>query len=208
MAALTVSCASHTMSTYCGLHVQTKARASVVADIEEYAGLNHRPRVVQTTTANTFGKLYENEFIPSETQQPTKFALIAEQPDWLTIHYNSFLPLRELAADISRKLNSVAIIVLAQTVSSAYYLAVFRGGEHLRTLQFADGEWLRQEGTALPFEPNPLGKNISEEGEEPYYWFDDEPIREYCEHLGLKLWTHAWIQMKNPEWTIVRVRAD
>ena len=61
----------------------------------------------------------------------------------------------------------VAIIVLAQTVSSAYYLAVFRGGDHLRTIQFADGEWLRQEGTALPFEPNPLGKNISEEGEEP-----------------------------------------
>jgi len=26
-----------------------------------------------------------------------------------------------------------------------------------------------------------------------------------CEHLGLKLWTHAWIQMENPEWTIVRV---
>ena len=94
---------------------------------------------------------------------------------------------------------------MAQSVSSAYYLAVFRAGEHLRTIEFADGEWLRQEGTPLPFEPSPLGKNISEEGEEPYYWFNAEPVREYCEHLGLKLWTHAWIQMENPEWTIVRV---
>ncbi len=185
--------------------MQTKAKDSVVALIEEYAALNHRPRVVQTTTAKTLGKLYGDEFIASETQQPTKFALIAEQADWLTIHYNSFLPLRELAADISRKLDTVVVIVMAQSVSSAYYLAVFRGGEHLRTLEFADGEWLRQEGTPLQFEPSPLGKNLSEEGDEPWYCFDEEPVREYCEHFGLKLWTHAWIQMESLEWTVVRV---
>jgi hypothetical protein len=193
------------MSTYCGLHVHTNAKDSVVADIEEYAAINHRPRVVQTTKAKTLGQLYGEEFLCSETQQPTKFALITEQPGWLTIHYNSFLPLRELATDISRRLDTVAILVKAQSVSGAYYLAVFRAGEHLRTIEFADGEWLRQEGTPLPFEPSPLGKNISEEGEEPYYWFGEAPVREYCEHLGLKLWTHAWIQMENPQWTIVKV---
>src|SRR5258708_2010282 len=149
------------MSTYCALHVQTKDRQSVIGDIERYLAVNHRGRVVQTTTANTFGQLYGDEFICSQTQQPTKFALITEQSDWLTIHYNSFLPLRELAADISRKLATIAVIVVAQSVSSAYYLAVFRAGEHLRTIEFADGEWRRQEGTPLPFEPSPLGKNIS-----------------------------------------------
>lgn len=185
--------------------MQTIAKGAVVAEIEEYAALNHRPRVVRTTTAKTFGQLYGEEFLCSETQQPTKFALITEQPRWFTIHYNSFLPLRELATDISGKLNTVAVLVRAQSVSSAYYLAVFRAGEHLRTIEFADGEWLRQEGAPLPFEPTPLGKNISGEGEEPYYWFGDEPVREYCEHLGLKLWTHSALEMENPEWTIVKV---
>ncbi len=191
------------MSTYCALHVQTKDRESVVGDVEKYLAHNHQDCVVQTTAAATFGKLYGEEFICSQTQQPTKFALIAEQPDWLTIHYNSFLPVRELATTISRKLDTVVIIVMAQSVSSAYYLAVFRAGEHLRTIEFADGEWLRQEGVPLPFEANPLGENIAEEGKEPWYWFDSEPVREYCEHLGLKLWTHAWIEMENPEWTIM-----
>lgn len=193
------------MSTYCALHVQTENGQSVVSEIERYLALNHRGRVVQTTAAETFGKLYGEEFLCSETQQPTKFALISEQPGWFTIHYNCFLPVRELATDISRKLEALAIIVMAQSVSSAYHLGIYRGGEHLRTIEFADGEWLRQEGTPLPFEPSPLGRNISGEGKDPWYWFDDEPTREYCEHLGLKLWTHAWMQVEHPEWTVIRV---
>lgn len=193
------------MGTYCALHVQTKERESVVSDIERYLALGHRGRVVQTTAAESFGGLYGEEFICSQTQHPTKFALISEQPDWITIHYNCFLPLLELATDLSRNLGTLAIIVMVQSVSSAYYLGVYRDGKHLRTIEFSDGEWLRQEGTPLSFESSPLGRNVSEEGEEAWYWFDAEPTREYCEHLGLKLWTNAWIQEEHPEWTIVTV---
>jgi hypothetical protein len=192
------------MSTYCALHVQTQDRQSIVGEIERYLAFSNRGRIVQTTAANTIGKLYGDEFICSQ-QQPSKFAIMSEQPRWLTIHYNSFLPVRELAADISRRVDTVAIIVMAQSVSSAYYLSVYRAGEHLRTIEFADGEWIRQEGTPLSFEPSPLGTNIADEGEEPCYCFENESVRQYCEHFGLKLWEHAWLRMPNPEWTIVRI---
>src|SRR5687767_14496365 len=162
------------MSTYCAVHIKTSDRQSVINELQRYLALNHAGRVIHTTTTDSFGKLYKEEFICSETQSPTKFALFAEQSDWFTAHYNSFYPLRELAADISRKLDTVAIIVIAQSVSSGYYLGVYSNGEHLRTIEFADGEWLRREGIPLPFEPSPLGRNICAEGEEPRYWFEDE----------------------------------
>lgn len=190
------------MSTYCTLHVQTKDKQAIVAELEQYLALNHRGRVVRTITADTHWPLYGDEFICSEKQQPTKFALVTEQAGWVTIHYNSFLPLRELATDISRTGQTLAVVVLAQSVSSAYYLGVWRFGEHLRTLEFADGGWIRQEGTPLPFEREPLGTNLSDEGEEPYYCFRRDDVMEYCEHLGLRLWQPP---TDPEEWTIIRV---
>lgn len=190
------------MSTYCALHIQTKDKQSVVPELEQYLALNHRGRVVRTTTADTLGPLYGDEFICSEKQQPTKFAVITEQPGWFTAHYNSFLPLRELATDVSRTLHTLAVVLTTQSVSSAYYVAVWRAGEHLRTLEFADGEWIRQEGSPLPFEREPLGTNLSDEGEEPYYSFRRDDVVEYCDHFGLRLWQPPADQ---EEWTIIKV---
>jgi hypothetical protein len=196
------------MSTYCAVHIQTEDAQSVLSSIDRYLTLTHRGRRVQVTTADTFGKLYGDEFICSETQPPTKFAFISEQPDWITIHYNSFLTVRELAVELSGELATNVIIVLAQSVSSAYHVEVYRAGNHLRTIVFADGEWLRQEGTPLPFEPSQLGTNISAEDEEPFYWFEPEDVTAYCRHFGLNLWTYAYTKLERPEWTILNVSPD
>jgi hypothetical protein len=192
------------MGTYCALHVKTKDKGALVSGLERYLAEIHRGRVIQTTVAETCGKLYGDEFLCSEKQPPTKFALISELPGWFTAHYNSFFRLRELAADISGTLNTVAIILTVQTCSSAYLLSISELGRHLRTLEFADGNWISQEGAPLPFESQPLGKNVAEEGEEPWYVFEDDSVREYCEHFGLKLWTDAWMEADHPEFTIIR----
>ena len=193
------------MGTYCALHVKTMEKGSLVSELELFLAAIHRGHVIHTTSAETIGKLYGEEFLCSEKRPPTNFALIAEQPDWLTAQYNSFFRLDDMAAEISRRLGTVVILGTAQTCSSAYLLGIYESGRHLRTLEFADGSWLAQEGAPLAFEPDPLGENISEEGEEPYYIFDADSVREYCEHFGLKLWTHAWMQMDNPKFTIIRM---
>jgi len=190
------------MSTYCAIHIQANDKQSFVSKIEQYLALNHRGRVVQTRTADTLGPLYGDEFICSEQQQPTKFAVVTDQPGWFTVHYNSFLPLRELAADISRTLHALAVVVLAQSASSAYHVGIWREGAHLRTLEFADGEWIRKEGSAFPFERHPLDTNLADEGEEPCYSFRRDDVIEYCEHLGLRLWQPP---TDKEEWTIIKV---
>jgi hypothetical protein len=192
------------MGTYCAIHIKESNRAALVSELERYLAETHQGQVIQTTTAETFGKLYGDEFLCSEEQPPTKFAIVSEQPGWFTAHYNSFLRLGELATELSRSLNTVVISVIAQSCSSGYLLSIYQSGRSLRTLEFADGSWIKQEGPLLPFESEPLGKNIAEPGVEPYYVFENESVREYCEHFGLKLWTYAWMEREHPEFTIIR----
>jgi hypothetical protein len=174
-----------------------------VSKLERYLAETHQGRVIRTTTAESFGNLYDDEFVCSEEKPPTKFAIISEQPGWFTAHYNSLLRLRDLATELSRMLNTVVISVIAQSCSSAYLLSIYQSGRGLRTLEFADGSWIKQEGPLLPFESEPLGKNIAEPGEEPYFVFENESVCQYCEHFGLKLWTYAWMGKEHPEFTVI-----
>jgi hypothetical protein len=192
------------MGTYCAIHIKSSDREALVAELEHHLAETHRGRVIQTTNAETFGKLYGDEFLCSEQQPPSKFAIISEQPGWFTAHYNCFYRLSDLAAELSGRLNTVVITVIAQSCSSAYQLGIFESRQKLRTLEFADGSWIKQEGALLPFETEPLGKNISEPEEEPCHVFEQESVCEYCGHFGLKLWTNASLEKEHPEFTIIR----
>jgi hypothetical protein len=190
------------MGTYCALHVKAGDKIPLVSELERFLAETHRGRVIKTTTADTFGALYGDEFVNSR-EEPTKFALVFEQPDWATVHFNSFFRPRDLATDLSAKLSTVVISTLAQTCSDAYELILCDSGRHLRTLEFADGEWVSQEGAPLPFESEPIGKNIAEAGEEPWYVFEEESVREYCKHFGLQFWTNASANTVHPQFTII-----
>ncbi len=192
------------MGTFCTIHIKSNDKGAVVSEFERYLAETHRGQVVQTTVAETFGKLYGDEFLCSN-KPPTKFAAICEQPGWVTAHFNSFCRLREFAAEVSGTLKTFVITAIAQTCSSAYMLSICEAGRHVRTLEFADGEWIKQDGRLLPFESEPLGKNIAEPGEEPLYVFEGDSVKEYCEHFGLKFWSNDWFEMEKPEFTIVQV---
>jgi hypothetical protein len=138
------------MGTFCAIHIKSNDKAAVVSELERYLAETHRGRAVRTTVAETFGKLYGEEFLCSN-EPPTKFAAICEQPGWVTAHFNSFCSLREFAAEVSGRLNTVVITTIAQTCSSAYMLSICEAGRHLRTLEFGDGEWIKQEGELLSF---------------------------------------------------------
>ncbi len=121
------------------------------------------------------------------------------------VYFNSFCRLREFAEEVSGTLKTVVITTTAQSCSSAYMLSICEAGRHLRTLEFGDGEWIKQEGRLLAFESEPLGKNIAEPGEEPLYVFEEESVDEYCHHFGLKFWSNDWFELAKPEFTIIRV---
>jgi len=125
--------------------------------------------------------LYGDDFVWEDL--PTMLAIGPEQPDWVTVYYNSFYEMRDIAAAVSDTLKCYSVVVIAQSVSEAYLLCVHKRGEHLRTLQWVgeQGDWTIQEGEPLPFEKQPLGRNISEGGEEPFYIFErDEVLESYC----------------------------
>jgi hypothetical protein len=120
------------MGTYCAIHVKVPEKAPLVSEFERFLAETHRGQVIQTAIAETFGPLYGDEFLCS-TKEPTKFALISEQPGWVTAHFNSFYQPRNLATDLSAKLSTIVIAVLAQTCSSAYHLIICGSGRHLRS---------------------------------------------------------------------------
>ena len=154
--------------------------------------------------AETMGKLYGDEFLIS-MNPPTKFAAISEQAGWITVFYNSFNRLRELEMDLSKEFQTEVITVTAQDCSSCYYFSVSRAGRHLRALECGDGEWSLKEGDLLPFETEPIGTNLAEKGEEPWYVFDSDDVCKYCKHFGLKLWMHEWMKMAKPRFAIIQV---
>jgi hypothetical protein len=188
------------MSTYTAIHIHSKeiTRAQQICRAwltESY------PAATTTVTQGAFPrKAFAGIF---DASRPSLLVLGLTQPDWITIHYDSFNNMEALAQRLSRELACRAVVVLAQTVSDSYYISVDDGGERVRTLEFsADEGWLVQEGTPLPFEPRPLGKNIAEAGEEPLYFFGAEEIEAYCQELGFSLWGVEY----EPAWVVMQAR--
>ena len=189
------------MSTYTALHVQSRDDAAQSLFTQWLKSANGA-RIVHVSRLNSFPfDFYWDDFLISG-QPPTVLAAGYEQPDWLTVHYNSFCKMQELSAELSRALNCLSVVVMAQSVSEAYFVSIHRCGEHLRTLEYAgdQGEWITQDGSPLPFENYPLGRNLSEKGEEPFYVFGRDEVEEYCSQLGLNLWRGA----AAPVWTLLK----
>ena len=186
------------MATFTTIHLQTEKAEETLRLLEAHQRCRLKTGAVVRRRADGFEEIYGNDFINSD-EPPTLFALGSGEPGWVTVHYNSFSDCRDLLERLSQGLNCLAVLVMAQSVSSAYHITLYRNGTHLRTLEFADGEWVKEFGKPLPFEKEPLGHNIGT-AKEPFYVFEDEDMTEYCKHLGL----NPWIDVAE-EWTILSV---
>ena len=174
------------VSTHCALHVHSADQAALLTSLRAFLREEHG-RGGLTSERPTLGEFYGREF-DAHASRPTAFLVGSEQPGWQTAHFNSFEHLDALARSLSAKLAAVVACYQMQSVSEAHRLSVHRGGEHLRTLEFAEGEWLLQEGQPLPFETVPLGTNVAEPGEEPHHEFGRDEAADYVMHFGLTLW--------------------
>jgi hypothetical protein len=189
------------MATHAALHISTPDLGRVVSELSAYLERQHGS-TPSIRPSETLGPIYDDLFICSETEPPTMFSVASEQAGWLTAHYNSFHPLHELAQSLSQTAGALLVACIAQSVSSGYRVAVYRYGIHQRTLCFADGEWIEQEGEPLPFERQPLGTDISGDPSSPFYVFDRDDAIDYCRHMGLQLWDDAY---RPTTWTWITV---
>jgi hypothetical protein len=192
------------MATYTALHIQSGNLAEVQRRLVEWLKLEHNGGDVHVEASNYPDEVYGETFINDEmnARSPTVLAVGLTQPDWVTVHYNCFHEMRRAATELSAGLSSTVIVVLAQSVSDAYYFGVYQSGYLLRVLCFADGAWETREGTPLPFEKETSGQRVGGD-EAPVSEFGREEVIEYCAHFGLRLWEEA---DDTNEWIILRVR--
>jgi hypothetical protein len=174
------------MGTYAALHVNTNRVPELQQLLRQWLERTHRGAAIESTAARFPD--YGDGFTIGESP-PTCLTMINRPKGWVTIHFNSFYSMADIAQESSAHFSTSAVVVFAQSVSEAYEITVFDKGVHLRSIAFSGdcGRFHRDEGHPLPFESCPLGRNIAEPDEEPFYFFGREETMEYCRHLGLQL---------------------
>ena len=188
------------MGTYTAFHLQSTDIAKIQAECNAWLADTHRAQTISTDTGkfplSAFAKVLDDK-------PPTMLVLGQAHPDWTTIHYNSFFKIEELVGQLSAQLGCLGVDVMAQTTSDYYFISVYQNGENIRRIECEQGsEWLTQEGAPLPFEQGPLGEDISEPGEEPFYFFGEREADAYCSNLGFSIFGAEY----EPEWVILKAK--
>ena len=194
------------MSLYTAVHVQSDQLDKIEPILVAWLQSAHRAESVAVRQEGDGfpTRLYRDHFVNSVEDFPTLLVIGHTQPGWITIHYNSFNDMKDVASGLSRTLACLVVAAIAESVSETYCLTIYEEGEHLRTLAWSgdQGEWLQDEGQPLPFEEHPLGVNLADEDEEPDYWFGAAEAETYCHHLGLQVWGDPYYES---DWIVLGV---
>jgi hypothetical protein len=178
------------MSTYCALHINTDNEDAVKKFIKDCLS-EIEPGNITIQRINEWPSDFysiKNFRIGAPTPFPSVFIIGNPINHWITAQYNSFNSLSSFSEKISNKLSTRVIVVLAQSVSDAYFIQVIEQGKIIRTLSFGDGNWIRNEGHPFSFESSPLGTNISKK-DIPIYIFNREETKIYCQQLDFNIWS-------------------
>jgi hypothetical protein len=178
------------MSTYCAVHVKTDDTAIVLEVLREWWHETYGSSITESRSTSEWpDAVYGDSFLIDENP-PSIFEFAATPAGWVTIHFNSFDRLTALAQRLSAHSRTRVVTVMAQSVTDAYFIQVIEDGKVRRTLYYAgdQGEWICQEGKPLDFESEPLGTNMSEAHEPPFFIFGSDDTTAYCRNLGLELW--------------------
>jgi len=126
----------------------------------------------------------EHDNFIAEDDQPSMLSLKQVTDDVTEIYYNSFNNMKNFASLLSRELSTAVLVIQYQSTSTYCYWAFHKNGELLREIEAGEGEVITDLGAKFDFENAVLGKNIADEGEEPYYFFDYEDMDSHNKHLG------------------------
>lgn len=142
-----------------------------------------------------------DDYFQGLASQPRAFAVGVQQRGWVTVHAGAFEGVGGLADALSDQLGVRVVVGQGQTTSEAWRVSVHEEGQTRRHLEFAEGDWLAQQGMPFAFESQPLGTNIAESGEEPCYEFGFDEATAYCAELGFQFWSdrqpkEGWVWLR------------
>ena len=134
---------------------------------------------------------------------PTYIAIGNTQPHWTTIVHNSFDKMEDWGELLSKKFNYKVIVTIAQSVSMAYYFALYENGVKLREIEtcYSDDSEEVNYGKKFDFEDARPGHKSEWNGEE-IYSFDFNDIEAYCRHFNLTIETNY----NDVQWAVLKAR--
>lgn len=117
---------------------------------------------------------------------PSILSYKAISPEVVEVHFNSLAKPKGLADHLSKSTESPVVINLYQSNADASYWSYHHHGDCAREVESGDGEIYYQYGAPLGFERDPLGHNISDPHEEPFFIFNHEDQDFYNKSVGIE----------------------
>lgn len=132
---------------------------------------------------------------------PTYIAVGNAQTGWTVVVHNSFDKMEDWGEVLSKKIGCKVIVTIAQSVSSAYYFALYENGvkaREIETCYSTDFDEVNY-GQKFAFEGERPGHK-SDFGGEELYMFDFEDIETYCRHFNLEI----QFDYSEGKWTVLK----
>jgi hypothetical protein len=130
------------------------------------------------------------ELFLSDEIEPTIYCLKVLDHSFTELQFNSFGSNQALSEKISKEMNTSVVVIIYQSTAEFCYWAYYQNGEQKRVIAYGDGNLLENDGKMLPFETEPLGHCIGEEGEEKVYIFDTEDMETYTKAVGINAFVY------------------
>ncbi|UZR97510.1 hypothetical protein [Chondrinema litorale] len=182
------------MSTWTAIYINNSDQDKVIKKLKQLTNIDNE-------ITGEFPDNFHNRYLLDIKSNPSFLVIGKTQDDWITIRHNSFSKLVKWGKEISDDLASKVIVTAAQSVSSAYYFALYDNGEKIREIEvcYSTDDEIIDFGNHFDFENEAPGL-IYKRDEKISYIFDFESIEEYCIHFGLKIQT----DYNDYKWTILK----
>lgn len=183
------------MSTWTKFYIKTNDKNNVVEQLKILTGIS------EVIDGDYPANIYDNYLFDVDAK-PTYLAIAETSLNWITISHNSFNNLSDWSNILSKTLNTIVIVTIAQSVSDVYYFSLNDRGQKIREIEvcFSDDSVYKNFGHPFDFEDEQPGKKEEYDGEIEYY-FGFEEIEEYCKHFELEIQTDfnkvAWTTLNN-----------
>ena len=113
------------MSTITAVYIKAQDKEPIISALKKLTGL-------KSVTEEAFSANIRIHYILGENASPTWLAIRNTQPGWITIYHNTIGKLTGWGNELSKKLDTILIIMAAQTTSDYYYFCLFEKGKKIK----------------------------------------------------------------------------
>jgi len=183
------------MATWTNIYINTDQEHEVVKKLQELTD------DLEVTYDTDFPSNIGDYQMLNTDLAPNYLAVGKTQSNWTTIVHNSFDKMEDWGIYLSKQFHSKLIVTIAQSVSSAYYFALYDNGIKVREIEtcYSEDFEMVDFGNKFEFEGDEPGKKVNYDDEESYL-FGFDSIEEYCQHFKLVIQT----DYNDVKWTVLK----